>query len=121
MHYSAININEKLKKFSDVWSPKIIAKMNNYHFKLVKIKGDFIWHKHNETDEVFIVIEGEMKIEFKDGLVKIKKGEMFVVPKCTEHRTFSDHECNIMLVEPVGTINTGDAINGFTAVDNVWV
>ena len=116
-----INLKEKLSKFSEHWSPRIIAEMNDYQFKLVKIKGDFVWHNHDDTDEVFIVLEGEMKIEFKDETVELKKGEMFVVPKGVEHKPYSDKECKIMLVEPKGVVNTGDAGSDLTAPNEVWI
>jgi len=121
MVYSPINLKEKLAGFSDHWSPKIIAQMNDYHFKLVKFKGDFVWHHHKDTDEVFIVLDGEMTIAFNDGDVILKQGEMFVVPKGLEHKPFAEKECNIMLVEPAGTINTGDIIGKMTAQDDVWI
>jgi mannose-6-phosphate isomerase-like protein (cupin superfamily) len=95
--------------------------MNDYHFKLVKFRGNFIWHRHTDTDEVFIALDGEMSIQFRDGKVSLKAGEMFVVPKGLEHKPFAEHECKIMLVEPAGTINTGDAGGGRTAEDHVWI
>jgi len=121
MQFDPINLKEKLAKFSDHCSPKVIAKMNDYHFKLVKFQGDFIWHSHDDTDEVFITIDGEMSIEFRDGRVDLKTGEMFVVPKGVEHKPFANKECRIMLVEPAGTINTGDAGGELTAEENVWI
>jgi mannose-6-phosphate isomerase-like protein (cupin superfamily) len=121
MNYAAINLSEKLAKFSDHWSPKIIAQMNNYHFKLVKFQGDFIWHKHEDTDEVFIVLEGRMRIDFRDGDVELKTGEMFVVPKGIEHKPYAVKECKMMLVEPAGTINTGNAGGELTAENNIWI
>lgn len=121
MDYKPINLDAKLAKFSDHWSPKIIAQMNDYHFKLVKFQGDFIWHKHADTDEVFIVLDGEMSIAFRDGRVVLKAGEMFVVPKGAEHKPFAEKECKVMLVEPAGTINTGNAGGDFTAGGNVWI
>ncbi len=121
MEYEPINIQEKLSKFSDHWSPKIIAQMNDYHFKLVKFQGDFVWHKHVATDEVFIVLDGEMSIEFRNGKVDLKAGEMFVVPKGVEHKPQAEKECRIMLIEPAGTINTGDAGGDLTAKDNIWI
>ena len=121
MDYTPINLQKKLAKFSDHWSPKIIAQMNDYHFKLVKFKGDFVWHSHDDTDEVFIVIDGKMSIQFRDGKVALKSGEMFVVPKGKEHKPFTDQECKIMLVEPAGTINTGDSGGDLTAKENVWI
>jgi len=121
MEYTPINLKEKLAKFSDHWSPKIIAQMNDYHFKLVKFQGDFVWHRHDDTDEVFIVLDGEMSIEFREGKVNVKAGEMFVVPKGLEHKPHAERECKIMLVEPVGTINTGNAGGDLTAEENVWI
>jgi mannose-6-phosphate isomerase-like protein (cupin superfamily) len=119
--YSSINLAQKLTKFSEHWSPKIIAQMNDYHFKLVKLQGEFVWHSHAETDEVFMVLEGELHIEFRDGQVDLKSGELFVVPKGVEHRPVAAGECQVMLVEPAGTVNTGDAESDLTAEDNVWI
>jgi mannose-6-phosphate isomerase-like protein (cupin superfamily) len=121
MKYTPINLKEKFSKFSEHWSPKIIAQMNDYHFKLVKFKGDFVWHRHDDTDEVFINLEGEMTIEFRDGKIDLKAGEMFVVPKGIEHKPIAANECKIMLVEPAGTINTGDISGVLTAEDSVWI
>ena len=121
MNYSPINFEEKLAKLSEHWSPKIIAKMNDYHFKLVKLQGDFVWHSHADTDEVFIVLGGEMTIDFRDGRVDLERGEMFVVPRGVEHKPFAKEECKILLVEPAGTINTGDAGGELTAQDEVWI
>lgn len=121
MDYKPINLKQKLSKFSDHWSPKIIAQMNDYHFKLVKFQGDFVWHSHDDTDEVFMVLDGAMRIDFHDGQVDLKAGEMFVVPKGLEHKPFAEKECKILLVEPAGTINTGDAGGDLTAEDNVWI
>jgi mannose-6-phosphate isomerase-like protein (cupin superfamily) len=121
MKYPAINFEEKLAKFSEYWSPKIVAQMNDYHFKLVKFQGDFVWHSHNDTDETFIVLDGEMTIDFRDGRVNLKAGEMFVVPKEAKHKPFSEKECKILLVEPAGTINTGNAGGELTAEDDFWI
>lgn len=121
MELKSINFKEKLSKFSEHWTPKIIAQMNDYHFKVVKFHGEFIWHSHDDTDEVFIVLDGEMSIEFRNGSVELKPGEMFVVPKGAEHKPFAETECKAMLVEPAGTINTGDAGGEMTADDNVWI
>ena len=121
MEFKSINLQKKLAKFSDHWSPKIIAQMNDYHFKLVKFQGDFIWHSHADTDEVFITLEGEMLIEFRDGKVELKTGELFVVPKGLEHKPYAEKECKIMLVEPAGTVNTGDTGGDMTADNDVWI
>ena len=121
MHYQAINFKEKLSRFDDHWSPKVIARMNDTHFKRAKFQGEFVWHRHEDTDEVFIVLEGEMSIEFRDGAVTVRAGELFVVPKGVEHRPVADQLCKALLVEPAGTINTGDAGGEMTAADNVWI
>jgi mannose-6-phosphate isomerase-like protein (cupin superfamily) len=121
MEFQPINLKEKLAQFSDHWSPKIIAQMNDYHFKLVKFQGDFIWHRHDDTDEVFMVLDGKMSIDFQDGKVELKRGELFVVPKGVEHKPYAEKQCEIMLVEPAGTINTGDTGSDLTAEDNVWI
>jgi mannose-6-phosphate isomerase-like protein (cupin superfamily) len=121
MPYAPINFAEKFAKFSEQWSPKIVAQMNDYHFKLVKVEGEFIWHSHADTDEVFIVLDGQLTIRFRDGEVILRSGEMFVIPEGVEHKPFADRECRIMLVEPAGTINTGDVQSDLTARDGVWV
>ena len=118
---SKINLREKLEKFSEHWSPKVIAEMNDYQFKLVKIKGDFVWHNHADTDETFIVIEGEMKIEFEDKTVELKEGEMYVVPKRVEHKPYAEKECKIMIIEPRGVVNTGNTEGDLTASNDVWI
>lgn len=121
MDYQSINLKDKLAKFSEHWSPKIIAQMNDYHFKIVKIQGEFIWHDHPETDEVFIVLNGQLEIQFRDGNVRLSAGEMFVVPKGREHKPVAEQECHILLVEPAGTVNTGDLVNERTAANDVWI
>ena len=121
MPLNKINLNEKFSKFSKYWSPRIIAEMNDYQFKLVKIKGEFIWHDHKDTDEVFIVIEGNMSIEFRDVIVDLSKGEMYDVPKVITNKTYAENECKVMLVEPMGVINTGEAGGDLTAPNGVWV
>lgn len=110
-----VNLNEKFGLFSQHWSPKIVARMNDYEFKLVKIQGDFVWHQHEDTDEVFIVLEGQMRIDFRDGPVHLKAGELLVVPKTVEHKPYAEQECKIMLVEPTGVVNTGNAGGELTA------
>ena len=116
-----INFKAKFETFSDLWTPKVIAEMNDYQFKLVKIKGDFVSHRHSHTDEVFIALEGKMKIEFENEIVEINAGEMIVVPKGEKHKPFAQEECKIMLVEPTGVVNTGDAGGELTAPDNQWI
>src|SRR5215475_11307344 len=118
--YAPINLAEKFGKFTEQWSPRVIAEMNDYQFKLSKLQGEFVWHSHPETDEVFLVVDGAMTIEFRDGHVDLKAGEMFVVPRGVEHKPVAESECKILLVEPAGTVNTGDAGGAMTAEDNVW-
>lgn len=122
MKYKSINLQQKLTKFSEHWSPKIIAQLNDYHLKLAKVQGEFVWHDHPETDEVFLVVKGQLKILFRDSEVILNEGEMFVVPKGVEHKPIVENECHIMLIEPVGTVNTGDAENSnLTAPNDVWI
>ena len=116
-----INLKSKFKEFNETWSPKVIAEMNNYQFKLVKIKDEFVWHKHKDTDEVFIVIEGKINIEFEDQIVELNAGEMIVVPKGKKHKPYADKEAKIMIIEPKGVINTGDVTNDLTAKNDQWV
>jgi mannose-6-phosphate isomerase-like protein (cupin superfamily) len=95
--------------------------MNDYQFKLVKIEGEFVWHDHPDTDEVFIVIEGTMKIEFDDRTIELREGEMLVVPKGVRHKPYAEEECKVMLVEPRGVVNTGDAEGDMTAPNDDWI
>ncbi len=95
--------------------------MNDYHFKLGKFQGHFVWHSHKDTDETFIVIDGQMIIDFQHGSVDLKAGEMFVVPKGVEHKPFAKNECKAMLVEPAGTINTGETGGNMTAENDIWI
>tara|TARA_B100000424_G_scaffold66769_1_gene49316 strand:+ start:545 stop:907 length:363 start_codon:yes stop_codon:yes gene_type:complete len=119
---SKVNFREKLSKFSEQWTPKVIAEMNEYQFKLVKIEGVFVWHDHQDTDEAFIVIEGSMRIDFDDGSsVELDEGEMYVVPRGVRHRPCAESECRVMLVEPKGVVNTGDADSDLTAPNDEWV
>ncbi len=121
MKFDAINFKDKFAKFSEHWSPRVVAEMNDYQFKLVKVEGEFVWHDHPDTDEVFIVIEGTLDIEFRDNVVSLNSGEMFVIPKGVEHKPVANNECKIMIVEPKGVINTGDAAGELTAPNDVWV
>jgi mannose-6-phosphate isomerase-like protein (cupin superfamily) len=121
MDYQSINFQDKLSKFSEHWSPKIIAQMNDYHFKIVKVQGEFIWHDHPETDEVFVVLKGQLQIHFRDGRVLLNEGEMFVVPNGVEHKSVAPQECHILLVEPAGTVNTGEVVSEKTASNDVWI
>ena len=121
MKYKALNFKEKLSRFSEQWKPKVIAKMNDYQFKIVKIKGDFVWHDHKDTDETFIVLEGKLRIDFRDGQVELSDGEMFVVPKGIEHKPYAEEEVKMLLIEPRGIKNTGDTGGELTAENDIWI
>tara|TARA_R110000772_G_scaffold19822_5_gene55206 strand:+ start:55 stop:444 length:390 start_codon:yes stop_codon:yes gene_type:complete len=121
MQSKVINFKDKFTKFSDHWSPRVIAEMNDYQFKLVKVEGEFVWHNHPDTDEVFIVIEGELNIELPDGVITLSSGELFVIPKGIEHKPVANKECKIMIIEPKGVVNTGDETTNLTAQNNLWV
>jgi len=121
MNHQAISLKDKLAKFSDQWAPKVIAEINDYQFKLVKLEGEFLWHKHDETDEAFLCLDGEMKIELRDGQVALQSGDLFVVPRGAEHRVISEHECSVLLIEPRGVLNTGDGNSELAAENDVWI
>ncbi|HHK2787999.1 TPA: cupin domain-containing protein [Pseudomonas aeruginosa] len=117
----AINFAAKLALFDDRWQPRVIAQMNDYQFKLVKIEGDFVWHSHADTDETFIVLAGRLRIDFRDGAVHLGLGEMYVVPRGVEHKPFAEGEVRMLLVEPCGVRNTGDQGGERTAVNDLWI
>lgn len=119
--YKSINFVEKLSLFSDTWSPKVIAEMNENQLKLAKLKGEFVWHKHDDTDEAFIVIKGDLSILFRDGQVNLSVGEMFIVPKGVEHKPVAEKECCVLLIEPKGVRNTGDIQHELSAPNDVWI
>ena len=121
MNYLPINFKEKLTRFDGHWSPRVIAEMNDYQFKLVKVQGEFVWHDHPDTDEVFIVLDGTLEIAFRDGRVTLGAGEMFVVPRGVEHKPMAARECQLLLVEPKGLVNTGAVDSELTAKNDVWV
>ncbi len=121
MDIAVVNFEEKFSKINDLHSYKIIAQMNDYHFKLVRMKREFIWHKHPETDEVFVVIEGRLQIDLRDNTLHVNKGEMVVIPKDIEHKPSSTEECKILLIEPASTVNTGDAGGDLTDTESEWI
>ena len=118
---SPVNLVEKLSAFSEFWAPRVVAEMNDSHFKLVQLEGEFVWHSHHDTDETFLVIAGEMEIGFRERTVTVRAGELFVVPKGVEHITRAARECHALIVEPRGVVNTGDAGGAMTARNDVWV
>jgi mannose-6-phosphate isomerase-like protein (cupin superfamily) len=109
-----INLQQKLALFSEYWSPKIVGELNGQHVKLAKFKGVFVWHKHEEEDELFFVVKGSFKMEYRDKTIVINENEFLIVPKGVEHRPVADEEVSVMLFEPAGTVNTGDKENELT-------
>ena len=116
-----INLEEKFALFNEHWTPKIISELNDYQIKIVKVEGDFVWHDHSETDEFFLVIEGTLFIEFEDETMELNAGELYVVPKGVQHRPYALEECKVMLIEPRGVVNTGEAESDLTASNDVWI
>jgi mannose-6-phosphate isomerase-like protein (cupin superfamily) len=121
MPAQALNLQQKLKLIDDVWSPRVIAEMNDYQFKLVKVEGDFVWHDHPDTDETFIVLEGSLRIDFRDSHVMVNAGEMYVVAAGVEHRPSADAEVSMLLIEPRGIVNTGASGGELTAKRDQWI
>lgn len=115
-----INLADKFAKFSDHWSPKIVAQVNDFDVRTVKVKGGFVWHKHDETDELFLVVDGILKIELRDGSVTLSAGELYVVPKGIEHRPVAVKESKVLIISPAETVNTGDA-GGEMTVQAEWI
>ena len=116
-----VNLSGKFSLFSEHWTPKIIAELNDYQIKIVKVEGDFVWHDHSDTDEFFFVIEGTLFIEFESETMELNAGELYVVPKGVQHRPFAHGECKVMLIEPRGVVNTGEASSDLTASNDVWI
>jgi mannose-6-phosphate isomerase-like protein (cupin superfamily) len=104
-----INLSEKLKQFSDHFAPRTVTQFNGHDVMVVKLQGPFVWHKHDDTDDFFLVLEGTLDIELRDRIVTLRAGEMYVVPKGVEHRPVARNEVHLLLIEPTGTPNTGDA------------
>ncbi len=121
--YQSINIAQKFTLFTEQWQPKVVAEMNDYQFKVVRILGDFIWHSHPETDETLIVLEGVLRLDFRDEHLLLQAGEMIVVPRGVEHKTSAETETEtkLMLIEPRGVLNTGHEGGERTAVNDVWI
>jgi mannose-6-phosphate isomerase-like protein (cupin superfamily) len=106
---TAVNLAAKLASIDEHWAPRIVAHLNDYEFKVVKLQGEFVWHAHADTDEAFLVLAGELTIEMRAGDVRLRAGELYVVPRGVEHRPVATSECHALLIEPAGTPNTGDA------------
>jgi mannose-6-phosphate isomerase-like protein (cupin superfamily) len=116
-----INLLDKIGQIDEHWQPRVVAEMNNYQFKVVKIAGDFLWHHHADTDETFIVLEGELRIDFRDGFVLLHPGEMAVVPKGIEHKPYAASEVKMLIIEPAGIANTGESKNERTVSNDIWI
>jgi mannose-6-phosphate isomerase-like protein (cupin superfamily) len=121
MGYKSINLSQKFGLFGEQWQPRVVAEMNDYQFKVVKLQGDFIWHNHKDTDETFVVWEGQLRIDFRDGCVHLSAGEMFVVPKGVEHKPYAEREVKLLLIEPRGVANTGHEGGDRTARNDIWI
>jgi mannose-6-phosphate isomerase-like protein (cupin superfamily) len=116
-----INLDDKFGRFHDHWHPRIAAELNGQHVKLAKLEGDFIWHQHEDEDELFLVVRGRLRLEFRDGAVELEPGEMLVVPRGVEHRPVAEEEVHVVVFEPVGTVNTGNTDNERTLRELDWV
>jgi len=121
MDYAPIRISDKFAEFDEQWSPRVIAALNDYQFKLARLEGEFVWHQHPDTDEAFLVIAGQMTIEFRDGHVRLETGDLYVVEKGIEHRPVAEAECQVLLIEPRGVVNTGTTGGDLTAKNDVWI
>ena len=110
-----INLGEKLELFTEHWQPKIVAQLNDYDVRIVKVKGEFVWHKHDETDDLFLVLKGHLTIQLRDRNIELDRGELYVVPRGVEHCPRAEEEASVLLIEPSGTVNTGDAGGPLTA------
>lgn len=121
MALSVVNISEKFAKVNELHAYKVIAQMNNYYFKIVKCKREFIWHSHPETDEVFMVVKGELRIDLRDQVLLLKDGEMAVIPKGVEHKPSCIEETQVVLIEPAETVNTGNAGGALTDTALEWI
>ncbi|HKD24142.1 MAG TPA: cupin domain-containing protein [Rhizomicrobium sp.] len=121
MDYRSVNFAHKFGLLDAQWQPKVVAEMNDYQFKVVKLEGDFMWHHHETTDEAFLVMDGTLRIDFRDGAVELSAGEMFVVPRGVEHKPFAEREVKLLLIEPRGTLNTGEEGGERTAQNDVWI
>ena len=116
-----INFNQKLNLLSEYWQPRVVAQMNDYQFKIVKILGEFVMHTHSSTDEAFIVLDGQLRIDFEDSNVYVNAGEMYIVPAGIAHKPYAEKEVKMLLVEPCGVINTGDQGGERSAPNDIWV
>lgn len=117
----AINLIRKLDLIAEQWSPRVVAEMNDYQFKVARLQGDFIWHAHAETDEAFLVLDGQLRLDFRDGSVTLGRGELYVVPRGVEHKPYAEEEVKLLLIEPRGVLNTGAEGGERTAINDLWI
>nr|WP_256592361.1 cupin domain-containing protein [Pseudomonas sp. URMO17WK12:I2] len=117
----AINLLRKLDLIAEQWSPRVVAEMNDYQFKVARLQGDFIWHAHAETDEAFLVLDGQLRLDFRDGWVTLGSGELYVVPRGVEHKPYAEAEVKLLLIEPRGVLNTGAEGGERTALNDLWI
>jgi mannose-6-phosphate isomerase-like protein (cupin superfamily) len=117
----AINLIRKLDLLAEQWQPRVVAEMNDYQFKVARLQGDFIWHSHAETDEAFLVLDGTLRLDFRDGSVTLGSGELYVVPKGVEHKPCAEEEVKLLLIEPRGVLNTGEQGGERTALNDLWI
>src|SRR5262245_398711 len=117
---AVVRLADKLAAIDEQWAPRIVARLNDYEFKVVKLQGEFVWHSHAETDEAFLVLEGELRVELRDGEARLGPGDLYVVPRGVEHRPCAARECHVLLIEPMGTPNTGD-VGGARTREAEWI
>ncbi|MDQ7986552.1 cupin domain-containing protein [Pseudomonas sp. G34] len=117
----AVNLIRKLELLAEQWQPRVVAEMNDYQFKVARLQGDFIWHAHAETDEAFLVLDGQLRLDFRDGSVTLGSGELYVVPKGVEHKPYAEEEVKLLLIEPRGVLNTGAEGGERTALNDLWI
>ncbi|HEX8391437.1 MAG TPA: cupin domain-containing protein [Longimicrobium sp.] len=116
-----ISLREKLSRFDDHWNPRVIAELNGQHVKLAKFRGEFIWHDHADEGELFMVLRGSFRMEFRDRTVEVREGEILVVPRGVEHRPVADEEVHVLLFEPASTRHTGDVVDARTVTEYQWI
>ncbi|OLU12303.1 MULTISPECIES: cupin domain-containing protein [unclassified Pseudomonas] len=117
----SINLIRKFDLIAEQWSPRVVAEMNDYQFKVARLQGDFIWHAHAETDEAFLVLDGQLRLDFRDGSVTLGSGELYVVPRGVEHKPYAEDEVKLLLIEPRGVLNTGAEGGERTAINDLWI
>ena len=121
MHGRAIDLGEKCRLLPQAWQPRVVAEVNDYQFKVVRLEGDFVWHNHPETDEAFLVLEGSLRIDLPEGAVHLSAGQLYVVPRGVSHKPYAEKAAHVLLIEPRGVRNTGSAGGERTAPEDVWV